>query len=116
MHLSKINNNMSNVRPFNASIDSNRLRETAYTWIAVAFSIGFLLVGLFNPLGQLISDARAAKIWSGLTDVAVIGVIFFYVWGQLIYEWCRIGFLRCFSEHRPATRERLESIYDSDQP
>ena len=92
----------------------NVAREVAYTWIAIAFTLAFLAIGVFNPLRDLLFGKAAMGLWPIFLDVMVIAFICFYVWGQMVYEWCRLGYLECFSSHQSPSVAELEAIYDRD--
>jgi len=90
-------------------------RETLYTWCGIVSALTFLTFGVFDPVRDLIQRAGSFSIWLGVKDAAVVAVVTFFVWGQLIYEWCRLGYLKSFAAWEPPSRKRLETIYDCDR-
>ena len=104
-----------NSNPTAAEAHHDVARETFYTWFGLVSTLVFLAVGVFNPVGDFIQRASSSSIWPAVRDAAVILVVAFFVWGQLIYEWCRLGYLKSFAAHQPPSRKRLEAIYDCDR-
>jgi cellulose synthase/poly-beta-1,6-N-acetylglucosamine synthase-like glycosyltransferase len=86
-----------------------------YTWCGLVFTLIFLAFGVFDPARDLVQRASSLSIWLAVKDAAVIVVVAFFVWGQLIYEWCRLGYLKSFAAWEPPSRKSLEAIYDCDR-
>jgi cellulose synthase/poly-beta-1,6-N-acetylglucosamine synthase-like glycosyltransferase len=103
-----------NFNPAAAGARHGMAREMFYTWSGIVFTLAFLAFGVFDPARDLIRGAGSLSI--RLTDVAAILVVGFFVWGQLIYEWCRLGYLKSYPVCERPGRKRLEAIYDCDRP
>jgi len=43
-------------------------------------------------------------------------IVFFFIYGNLVYQFTRTGYLKRFLKHRPDTRAELECIYDKSAP
>jgi cellulose synthase/poly-beta-1,6-N-acetylglucosamine synthase-like glycosyltransferase len=53
---------------------------------------------------------------SGIEQVIFLGIVFSLVYGNLVYQFARLGHLKRHMAHRPAPRGDLEAIYDRPAP
>jgi len=91
-------------------------REVIYTRIGIAFASLFGLWWL-SKIGLIsLRWIQAGNIRTAMEDALLIPVLMFFFFGQLVYLFCRLGFLRRTQSHRPAPRAEIESIYDCERP
>ncbi|HLX37005.1 MAG TPA: glycosyltransferase family 2 protein [Candidatus Binataceae bacterium] len=88
-------------------------RELFVTYAAIFFTVVFLAIGVFAPGWDLAHRVRMRSWTRVVLDAAVVGIVSMYVWGQLIYEWCRLAYVRRLRDERPATREELDAILEA---
>jgi cellulose synthase (UDP-forming) len=90
-------------------------REIAFSWVSlgiVVFSVALFLLTLLHD-----SHARYEMSWSQLVDTsAFVAIVLLLVYGNLVYQFARLGYLRRRDAHQTATRDQLEKIYDSSAP
>ena len=107
----------TSARPGNTALSSSTLwREVVYTRLGIAFTA--LIAALWLSKVGLISLGRiqSGSIRLGLEDALLIPTLAFFFFGQLVYLFCRLGFLKRTQSHRPPSRLEIESIYDHELP
>ena len=91
-------------------------REIVYTWTGIAVTSFVALCWLAKIALNSLRWFRAGNFRIGLEDSILIPALTFFFFGQLVYLFCRLGFLRRTQSHRPASREEIESIYGGERP
>ncbi len=88
-------------------------REMWFTGISLTLTIG-LMAGLFHSIGSSAYGAYQTGDHKLLIESIVFAVaIFFICYGNLLYQTCLLGYYKRRQQHRPASREALEAIYDA---
>ena len=92
-----------------------RQREIRVTIVALCLTLlGAVMLG-FDVLGILLGRIHAGSVGGAIEQSAFLLIIYYFVYGNLIYLFARLGHLRCARDHRPASRIDLEAIFDRDQ-
>ncbi len=91
-------------------------REIAYTQIGIAFTA--VVAGWWLAKVALIALgwARAGHLGVALEDAILVLALTFFFFGQLVYLFCRLGFVKRTRSHRPASRAEIEAVYDDEHP
>jgi hypothetical protein len=90
--------------------------EIRVTIVAVCLTLlGAAMLG-FDVVGILLGRIRAGAVGGTFEQSAFLLIIYYFVYGNLIYLFARLGHLRRARDHRPASRSELEAIFDRDQP
>lgn len=87
-------------------------RELFGTYAAIFFTLAFLAIGVFAPTWDLAHRIRMRSYTRVVFDAVVVAIVSMYVWGQLIYEWCRLAYIRRLRDERPPSREELDAILE----
>jgi len=96
-------------------IGQSRL-EIRVTIVALCLTLlGSIMLG-FDVGGTLVERIRAGSLGGSIEQSVFLLIIYYFVYGNLIYLFARLGHLRRARDHRPATRIDLEAIFDRDQP
>jgi cellulose synthase (UDP-forming) len=90
--------------------------EIICTWAGIALTSTIALCWLAKIALSSLRWFQADNLRIGLEDSILIPALAFFFFGQLVYLFCRLGFLRRTQSHRPASREEIESIYDLKRP
>ena len=91
-------------------------REIRVTIVALGLTLlGAVMLG-FDVVHILFERIRAGSIGGSIEQSVFLLIIYYFVYGNLIYLFARLGHLRRARDHRPERRNDLESIYDTDQP
>ena len=95
---------------------ANVSREILYGRIGLVLSV----VGTLWVSKELIHAFRirfdAGQLLPSIEDGLLIAIFLALIYGNLVYQIARVGYFKRLRSHRPASREELESIYDSDAP
>ena len=91
-------------------------REIIYTCTGIAITSTIALCWLAKLALNSLRWFHAGNVRVGLEDSILIPALTFFFMGQLVYLFCRFGFLRRTQSHRPASRDEIESVYDSERP
>src|SRR5260370_41032199 len=103
------------LRPVPGPIGQTR-REIWVTIVAVCLTLlGTVMLG-FDVVGILLVKIRTGSIGGSIEQSAFLLIIYYFVYGNLVYLFARLGHLRRSRDHRPASRGDLEAIFDRDQP
>ncbi len=87
-------------------------RETTYTWIGLVFTLATAIM-VERDIDPIIRAAIADDAWMRIADdVALIMIVYYLIFGTILYFACRLGYLKRIGAHRPATRQDLEALYD----
>ena len=94
----------------------NIWREAVYTWLALVFTLvtTAMVVGGLGPI--VWQRLNKGNPWLAFEDAAFILLVVYFVFGSVLYQICRLGYLKRLASHVPASRAELETIYDSTSP
>jgi len=105
----------SSVQPESSQI----VRPQPEIW-ATTIAVGLTFLGAvmlsFDVVGIFLGRIRAGTVWGTLEQCVFLMVIYYFVYGNLIYLFARLGHLRRARDHKPASRSDLEAVFDTDQP
>ena len=89
----------------------NLRRETIYTWVGLIFTLAASIM-VERDISPIIRDriATGAGI-KVVDDVALMMIVYYLIFGTLLYFVCRLGYLKRVAAHRPARREDLDAFY-----
>ena len=91
-------------------------REAAYSWIGILITLAVAATIEF-PLCRLIVARVHASSWRlAVEDVVLVVILGLFLYGQLIFQLCRLGYYKRMMAHRAAERREIEAIYDSARP
>ena len=79
---------------------------TLLAWLAVTWETGDML---WHRL-------QAGEIGGAIEQLVFIAIIQALIYGNFLYQFTRLGYLRRRLTHRPFAREKLEALYDGDAP
>jgi cellulose synthase/poly-beta-1,6-N-acetylglucosamine synthase-like glycosyltransferase len=91
-------------------------REIAYTQIGIGFTAVVALWWLAKVAMISVGWAKAGNFRIALEDAILIPTLAFFFFGQLVYLFCRLGFVKRTRSHRAASRAEIESVYDDERP
>ncbi len=88
--------------------------------ILTKIAVGITLLVSFL-LGREVIDILITRIyernyWRAGEEFLFLAIVIFFVYGNLVYQFTRVGYLKRLSAHQPASLEDLESIYDKSAP
>lgn len=99
-----------NIASFNPRIEINlSLLGIAITLLVSTFVI-------YDVAGVMIEDLSAGAWMTLFSHTALTLIILFLIYGGLVYQICRLSYLRRLWAHRPSSRQQLETIYDNPAP
>lgn len=90
--------------------------ETVLTLGGIVFT--FVIIGLvsWEQLPLLIQRARNA-VWGELAvQIVFLLIVGFLIYGGLVYQFTRLGYVQRRLVHRPVSQEVLEEVYDGPAP
>jgi len=95
---------------------ANPTREVALTRASLGITIG-LVVALTAALAREVATAyTSGRVGVMLEALAFGAAVLFLVYGNLLYQWCRLGFYHRRRWHLAAARDVLERLYDKAAP
>lgn len=91
-------------------------REIRLTQISVLLTL-IVSVMLFREIYVISMDHfKEASYWHGIEQMILGLIVLFFIYGNVVYQLTRLGYLKRLMAHRPASREELERIYDGPAP
>jgi len=95
---------------------ANVSREILYARIGILVAV----IGTLWVSKDLIRAFRirldAGQLIPSIEDGLLVVIFLALIYGNLVYQIARVGYFKRLRSHRRASREELESIYDSDAP
>ena len=89
--------------------------EIRVTIVAVCLTLlGATMLG-FDVVDILLGRIRAGSVGGAVEQSAFLLIVYYFVYGNLIYLFARWGHLRRARDHRPESRSDLEAIFDREQ-
>jgi len=89
------------------------LRERVYGWVGIAVtSVAFVLF-VAEFVRQYMHHAAGSP---GVDAVVFLLIVFALLYGNFVFQFTRLGYLKRKAAHAPSARDELESIYHSDAP
>ena len=90
--------------------------EIRVTIVALCLTLLGAVMLAFDVVRILLERLRAGSIGGSIEQAVFLLIIYYFVYGNLIYLFARLGHLRRARDHKPASRIDLEAIFDRDQP
>ncbi len=91
-------------------------REVAYTRAAIAFTALVALLVLAKVGLTCLARIHAGNTRIAVEDAILFPALVFFFFGQLVYFFCRFGFLKRTQSHNAAPRAEIEAFYDCERP
>ncbi|MCP5370574.1 MAG: glycosyltransferase [Hyphomicrobiales bacterium] len=86
-------------------------REIRISKAGIAFTLAMSVMTVWVE-GGLISDLARRGVWSGVIEQGVfLAVVLGLIYGNLVFQACRLVHYRRHAHHVPATREALGDLY-----
>jgi cellulose synthase (UDP-forming) len=84
----------------------------------IALAITVLSIAAFVAEGVIrVAESYRAADWAEVAEVLTgRSLAGFYLFGALVYQLLRLGYLRRFAAQQPAPAVELERVYDEEQP
>ena len=82
-------------------------REIALTRALIGFTVGACLFLGADVFGMLAEAARASSPWRVVEQAIFIGIVAMLIYGNLVYQFARLGYFQRRRQHRPETPEAL---------
>jgi len=92
----------------------NYRRETLYTWIGIWITLVATVFLWWELLAAFALSIDARNLVSGIEQMTFFVVVTFLIYGNLLYQFTRVGYMKRLRTHRPALHEELETIYDQE--
>jgi cellulose synthase/poly-beta-1,6-N-acetylglucosamine synthase-like glycosyltransferase len=90
-------------------------RETLYTRIGITVTAVAAAMVTLDMSWTIIERAWAGKVQLALEDSLFFLILIFLAYGNLVHQFCRLGYLKRIASHRPVDRSELEAIYDRER-
>ncbi len=91
-------------------------REVAYTLVGLIATFGAYLMLSLDVQSVLAERLRAGHLGPILEQICFILIVYFIIYGNLVYHFSRLGHWKRQASHKAAARAEIESIYDREQP
>lgn len=91
-------------------------REILLTAALILLTLSASVFFFFDVSGILMNRIRGGDFLGTAEQVFFILIIVFLVYGNLLYQVTRWGYVKRTSTHSPASREELESLFDEKAP
>ena len=91
-------------------------REIFYTWVGLGVTAGAsVFVG--RDVVRIIAEAsRQGQDWKIVEQCVYLGIVLGLVYGNLVFQYARLGYLERFRGHRPTAPTALDAIYMHPAP
>jgi cellulose synthase/poly-beta-1,6-N-acetylglucosamine synthase-like glycosyltransferase len=94
----------------------NFLREIRLTYATIGITFltwAFATWELFNILWNRVYERGLFEAAEQLIFILIVNAL---IYGNVVYQFTRLGYLKRRSDHRPADREELDTIYEDFAP
>ena len=91
-------------------------RETRITYASIAITLLSWIALSWDTADVLWRRLLQGEFGPTMEQAIFIGIIQGLIYGNFLYQFARLGYLRRRLAHRPPAREELETLYDSDAP
>ncbi len=98
------------IRPFNLP------REIALTYLGIAVTIVATIFLTKDILGLAVTHLREASYFKASEQGVFFVIVAFLIYGNVVYQLARTGYLKRLRQHRPVSGEELESIFENPAP
>ncbi len=88
-------------------------REIVLTHVALAITLIASVVSLGALARSLLEHLTAQRWGAGLRETLFVGIVGVLIYGGLVYQLARLGYLRRLLAHRPASEEDLHRFFHS---
>jgi cellulose synthase/poly-beta-1,6-N-acetylglucosamine synthase-like glycosyltransferase len=93
--------------------DHARLRRHVFlTWLSIALTLTASVMLARDVNGGLQERIRLHRTPLIFEQIVFIAIVYFLIYGNLVYQAARLGYLKRRMAHKPADRATLERIYD----
>jgi len=82
--------------------------------IGVTLTASVLLAG--DVFGILLQRVRLGSSWGAFEQSAFVGIVSVLIYGNLVYQFARLGYLHRRQSHQPVSRAELETVFDTPAP
>jgi cellulose synthase (UDP-forming) len=91
-------------------------REIILTYAAICLTIATSLLLVHGLLKIAIKSFYKHAYLSTGEELVFLGIALFFIYGNLVYQFMRVGYLKRLSNHRSPSGKELESIYGKMVP
>ncbi len=88
-------------------------RELVLTYVAISITLIASVVSLGGLTLLLIEDVSGRRWGTGLCQALFLAIVGILIYGGLVYQLARLGYLRRLLAHRPASEEELHRFFHS---
>jgi cellulose synthase/poly-beta-1,6-N-acetylglucosamine synthase-like glycosyltransferase len=90
--------------------------EIRLTKLAISFTLFASVMAGFELVGILLEQLRASNWGSGIGQAIFLVIVALLIYGGLVYQFTRLIYFRRGLQHRVASRDELDRIYDGIAP
>jgi cellulose synthase (UDP-forming) len=91
-------------------------REVAYTYIGIIATYAAFLMFATDVASVLRQRLHAGHVAPIAEQICFILIVYFIVYGSVVYHVSRLGHWKRLAGHSRASRVEIEAIYDRDEP
>lgn len=91
-------------------------REILLTRALIGVTLMASVLLAVDVVGILLERLRSGSPWATFEQGAFVGIVSILIYGNLVYQFARLGHLRRRERHQPAARAELETVFDSPAP
>jgi cellulose synthase/poly-beta-1,6-N-acetylglucosamine synthase-like glycosyltransferase len=92
------------------------LREIRLTQISICLTVAACLMFFREILGIFAESLNRADLGLGVSEAIFALIVGFLIYGNLVYQFARLGYMKRLLSHRSAPRQELDRIYDDEAP
>lgn len=91
-------------------------REILLTRVLIGVTLIASVLLASDVFGILLERVRAGSIRGAFEQSAFVGIVSVLIYGNLVYQFARLGYLRRLQSHQPVSRAELETVFDAPAP
>lgn len=88
-----------------------RRRESVLTWLGLVLTLATCALVIRDQYPTLLGQIEAGRYAAAAGHGAFLVIVAFLVYGSLVYQTTRLGYIKRRRAHRPAAREALDALY-----
>lgn len=94
----------------------NFTKEVYLTWVGMAVTIAASLLFFFD-ISRLTYRSIVSSQWENVIEQVIFIIIFFFlIYGNILYQFTRRGYMKRLLKHRPASWNQLEQFFSKPAP
>jgi cellulose synthase/poly-beta-1,6-N-acetylglucosamine synthase-like glycosyltransferase len=87
--------------------------EILYTRIGIVLTIVASVMVSWGILDIILDSLQSGSYWKIVEQGGFVAIVTFLIYGSILYQLTRIGYMKRLKKHNPASLDEVDTIYDT---